>query len=195
MAKLSAIILGAGLSRRMGDDNKLFLPIKGKPMIEWVIEKVKNSRIDEIILVGSELSMNQLIRFEDSRMKIVENIHYLSGMTSSIQAGVKEATGDGYMICLGDQPTIEISTYDQLIVGFESTPHSIIIPYYGGRKGNPVVLPGKYRAAILTHSKPEGCKEIIQKNRDYVIEVATDDPGILMDVDTKEDYNILIDKK
>ena len=189
MAKVSAIILGAGLSRRMGEENKLFLPIGGKPMIEWVIQHVGSAGVDEIILVGSELSLDRLKKFENTRTKVVDNPDYQSGMTSSIQAGVEMAAGDGYMICLGDQPNIKTPTYDVLLDAFSSNPAAIVLPFYQGEKGNPVILPKVFRADILAHEEPEGCKGIVMANKELVIQVDVDDPGVLQDIDTKTDYD------
>lgn len=162
-------------------------------MIEWVIERVAASKADEIILVGSELSMGRLLQFEDSKIKVVENPNYQSGMTSSIQEGVKTASGNGYMICLGDQPSIQTNTYDKLIESFKGNEELIILPFCQGQKGNPAIFPKSYREAILAHPEPEGCKAIIQENLEQSIKVDVDDPGILMDVDTREDYETQVD--
>ena len=191
MVKVSAIVLGGGLSRRMGEENKLFLPIKGKPMIGWVIEQVKASNASDVVLVGSALSTEKLREFLDVRIEVVDNPDYKTGMTSSIQAGVQAARGDGYMICLGDQPNIRTDTYDQLIDVFENTPNSIVLPYYQGTKGNPVIFPKAYREEILKHPHPEGCKELIQENWQQVVKVEVHDTGVLLDVDTPSDYEQL----
>lgn len=192
MAKVSAIILAAGLSRRMGEENKLFLSIKGKPMVEWVIENVSKSIADEVVLVASELSMDQLTKWQSDRIQLVENLEYKQGMTSSIQAGVNAATGDAYMICLSDQPLIKTETYDLLIQTFQEAaiqdPSAIVLPFFKDKKGNPVIFSAQYRTEILNHVAPEGCKEIVQANRKHLRKVDTTDAGILMDIDTQEDY-------
>ncbi len=187
MAKVSAIILAAGTSSRMGDDNKLFLDLKGKPIIEWVLEAVAQSDVDEIILVGSELSMNRLVQFEDRKIRPIENPDYKSGMTSSIQAGVAAANPEnGLMICLGDIPLIRTETLNQLILAFEG--QNIVVPTYKGQKGNPVIFPSSLRQAILDHKEPEGCKGVVQANKKLVKLIEVDDEGILRDVDTHEQY-------
>lgn len=195
MAKVSAIVLAAGLSRRMGEENKLFLPVNDRPMVEWVIEKVAQSTADEVIIVGSELSLDRFEKWKSDRVQVINNPHYQNGMTSSIQAGVQVASGDGYMICLGDQPKIEISTYNELIAAFQSSfaqnEGSIVLPFYDGKKGNPVIFSAIYREDILNHTEPEGCKEIVQANKHHLTKVDVSDSGILMDVDTREDYERL----
>ena len=189
MARISAIILGAGLSQRMGKENKLFLTINGKPMIEWVIESVTASSVSEVIIVGSELSMDKLEKWKSASVKVVENKKYKSGMTSSIQTGVNSANGDGYMICLGDQPNIQTSTYDQLIKAFNAHENKIVLPFFEGRKGNPSIFPSQFRGDILQHKDPEGCRAIIQGNKSKIYKVEVSDPGVLMDIDTPQDYH------
>lgn len=191
MAKVTAIVLAAGLSKRMGEENKLFLPIQDKAMIDWVIEAIDASHVDEIILVGSESSMEQLEKWKSYRIQLVENKSYKSGMTSSIQVGVSAASGDGFMICLGDQPKIKTKTYNQLIESFSQKPDSIILPFHEGQKGNPVIFPSAFRDKILNHKEPEGCKEIVQFNTDLIVKVEVNDSGVLMDVDTREDHENL----
>ena len=116
MDKVSAIVLAAGLSRRMGEENKLFLAFKGKPLVAWVIEKISQSKADEIIIVTSELS-KKLAGFANDKIKVVNNPDYKIGMTTSIQKGILATSESsiGYMICLGDQPLIEIADYNKII--------------------------------------------------------------------------------
>lgn len=193
MTKVSAIVLAAGLSKRMGPENKLFLEIKGRPMVDWVIEQVKASTVDDMIVVASERSIDLLSKWKSDRIRVVENQYYKSGMTSSIQAGIMAASADGYMVCLGDQPKIKTSTYNQIVAGFRLTypgnSKAIAVPFYGEKKGNPAVFSSMYRESILNHQEPEGCKRIISDNREAVLPIQIDDGGILTDIDTPDDYS------
>lgn len=196
MAKVSAIVLAAGLSRRMGRENKMGLLYKGKPIVHHVIDQLEKSVAFETIIVTSEVSQDLFAHHE-----IVLNENYASGMTSSIQAGVKASSNqsDGYMICLGDQPLILTEDYDQIIQAFgeslKSDPNAILLPSFEGKKGNPVIFSYKHRPAILNHPQPEGCKEIVQSNKEHVVFAALNTPGILQDVDRPEDYEELINQK
>lgn len=196
MTRVSAIILGAGLSKRMGDTNKLFLPFHGKPIIESVIENVKHSEADEIIVVGSDKTMQHLKPFRSNRVRIVKNGEHRNGMTSSIKAGVLACDGDGYLICLGDQPQILTSTYNKIIQSFKlayrENNQVISAPFFQEKRGNPVIFSSDYREEILSHDQPEGCKEIIQRNANSIDVIPTDDPAILLDIDTMDDYQSLI---
>ena len=195
MAKVSAIVLAAGLSRRMGKENKMGLIYKGKPIVQHVIDQLQISSAYETIIVTSEVSQGL---FPDQ--EVLLNELYKTGMTSSIQAGVRAASeqSDGYMICLGDQPLIRPQDYDQIIQAFDESlkndPETITLPSFEGKKGNPVIFSCRYKNAILNHQQPEGCKEIVQRNKKHVVFTALDAPAILQDVDLPEDYQSLINR-
>ena len=199
MANVTAIILAAGLSRRMGT-NKLFLDFEDKPIVQHVLYKIAQSNADEVVVVSSEVSIDRLHKMIDPTWKLIDNPDYETGMTSSIQKGVANANSDnGLMICLADQPLITVEDYNQCIDIYadESLRDGkiIVVPFAGNKKGNPVIFSPFYRQDILDHSEPEGCKEIIQMNKSHVVRVAIKNEGILNDVDTPESYQQLIGKK
>ncbi|MDW3194105.1 MAG: nucleotidyltransferase family protein [Cytophagales bacterium] len=189
MAKVSAIVLAAGLSRRMGMENKMGLMYQGKPIVHHVIDQLTKSTVFETIIVTSEVSQDLFPNHD-----IILNEHYQTGMTSSIQAGVRAASAhtEGYMICLGDQPLIQTEDYDHIVnafsENFRDNPSSIIAPTYGGKKGNPVVFPFTFKEVILNHEEPEGCKSIIQSNKQHVHAIEMSTNHVLQDIDTPTDY-------
>ena len=194
-AKVSAILLAAGESRRMGAANKLFLEVGGKSMIQTTLDALSESPAAEIIVVSNP---ENDARFDDcirAKFHIVINPDFQRGMTTSIQKGIKQAAGDadGYMICMSDQPFLSSAEYASLIEGFSAAipadPSCILVPVYLEEKGNPVIFSSKYREEILAHPKMEGCKEILQKNREHVVRQAMPTNAILRDIDTPEDYS------
>jgi len=195
MAEATAILLAAGLSRRMGAANKLLLPFGDSTVVETTLSRLLASSVQEIVLVGSELSMEHLKPLESDRVRLVNNPNYEQGMTSSIQAGVAAcgASAAGFMICLGDQPLIETGTYETILNQFSGSAQEnsavIVLPFFDGRKGNPVIFSAAYRKAILAHQEPEGCKGIVQANKAHAIRVDVADAGILTDIDTPADYD------
>ncbi len=171
----------------MGDENKLLLPFRNKPIVQHVLDQVMVSTCTEVIVVTSELTDVQIVHPH----KVI-NPDYKEGMTTSIQAGVKAAapTADGYLICLGDQPLIPTSTYDQ-IVKYLDHPGGIVVPFYGKKKGNPVLFGRDYRQAILDCQEAEGCRSVVEAHEQNIIKVEIDTPAILQDVDTPKDYGTL----
>ena len=159
---ISAILLAAGESKRMGTQNKLLLPFKGKPLVRHIIGQLTQSGADEVLIVIGHES-DQLFRLlVDYSPGLVLNPYYKKGMTSSIQAGVKAAShkAQGFMICLSDLPLITAEEYQQLINAFEekyrTDPKIILQPALDGTRGNPVIFSSFYRQQILRHQYPEG---------------------------------------
>lgn len=224
---VSAIVLAAGLSQRMGKKNKLLLEVGTQTLIEKVVETVLMSKIEEVVVVlGHEaIKIQRVLR--GKAVKMVKNPLYQLGMTTSIQAGVQATSKEskGYMIVLGDLAQIEVTELDLLIEAFQNVievSHKkeeaesstienssfvedviiegsaklhlspIVIPVFEGRKGNPVIFSDYFREAILQHSNMNGCKGIIEEHSDCVITVEMPNNHVLKDVDTPEDYDLVI---
>ena len=190
---ISAIILAAGESRRMGMQNKLLLQIDSEVLIRKFVKSVSNSLVDAVlVVVGFEAEKIKAV-LHDQSVKFVENPSYEEGMTTSIQSGVKASSNEstGLMICLADMPFAETSDLNLLIQAFndyQSTESSlIIVPVFQGKRGNPVLFSEVFRDKILTH-KGEGCREIVRQFPHYVKEVSMENDNLLRDIDTPEDY-------
>ena len=190
---ISAIILAAGESRRMGVQNKLLLQIDSEVLIRKFVKSVSNSLVDAVlVVVGFEAEKIKAV-LHDQAVKFVENPSYEEGMTTSIQSGVKASSNEstGLMICLADMPFAETSDLNLLIQAFNdyrSTESSlIIVPVFQGKRGNPVLFSEVFREKILTH-KGEGCREILRQFPHYVKEVSMENDNLLRDIDTPEDY-------
>ena len=190
---ISAIILAAGESQRMGVQNKLLLQIDSEVLIRKFVKSVSNSLVDAVlVVVGFEAEKIKAV-LHDQSVKFVENPSYEEGMTTSIQSGVKASSNEstGLMICLADMPFAETSDLNRLIQAFndyQSTESSlIIVPVFQGKRGNPVLFSEVFRDKILTH-KGEGCREIVRQFPHYVKEVSMENDNLLRDIDTPEDY-------
>jgi len=190
---ISAIILAAGESQRMGVQNKLLLQIDSEVLIRKFVKSVSNSLVDAVlVVVGFEAEKIKAV-LHDQAVKFVENPGYEEGMTTSIQSGVKASSNEstGLMICLADMPFAETSDLNLLIQAFNdyrSTESSlIIVPVFQGKRGNPVLFSEVFREKILTH-KGEGCREIVRQFPHYVKEVSMENDNLLRDIDTPEDY-------
>jgi len=194
---VSAILLAAGESKRMGDTDKRFLLYKGKPLVNHVMLNLWHSKQSQLVIVMENNDNNLLNGQENEQIKVVVNPDYQRGMTTSIQVGVAAASENatGYMICLADQPLITSEDYNLIIKAFENTyllnEKCIIVPFFDQKKGNPVIFSAHYREVILTHKNMEGCKEIIQANKEHIVTIDMPNDHILRDVDTPEDYERL----
>ena len=187
---VSAIVMAAGLSSRMGEQNKLLLPFKNKSIIETTIANIIGAGMEEIIIVlGDEADKikNAII---DLPVKTIYNPDYKNGLTGTIQQGIRQAKGNGFMLCLSDMVLIN-SGEQQVFID----PHCICVPVYNGQKGNPVLFSSNYKEKILSEKEKEGCKGIVQANKENIFMVEMQTSHVLQDIDSLDDYNKLILKQ
>jgi molybdenum cofactor cytidylyltransferase len=189
MAKVSAILLGAGESKRMGVD-KLSLPYGRKMVLEHCLEVLLRSKVREVIVVlgGGVKKVSHPLR---GRMtKVVMNPHYKRGMSSSIQRGVQavDPESQGVLIALGDQPLLKTRTIDALIRSFAKEDKGIVVPCFRGRRGHPVIFHKRYREDLLKLKGDVGGREIVERYPEDVLVVHVKSEGIVKDIDTWKDY-------
>jgi molybdenum cofactor cytidylyltransferase len=196
---LTTILLAAGLSKRMGKANKLRLPFGNKTILQVTLQNIIKANLGEIlVIVGHERDLieNDLEPFKD-KIKIVFNAHYENGMTTSIQAGIKNSheNTEGYMICLSDMPLLQSVDY-QCIANFyfekKDALYPIIQPVYKKQRGNPVIFHPSYKKAILNLEYTEGCKPIVQGYKENVYLIEMSNEAIFLDADTPEAYAVLL---
>lgn len=189
MKSISAILLGAGESKRMGE-NKLLLPWGKKTILHQSLKTLLNSRVKEVILVVND-HIDPLIRtIHHRRVKVVLNPDYRQGMSRSIQKGVEATDPDshGILIALADQPFIRSRTIDVLIDAFHERKGRIIVPSFRGKRGHPVIFPQKFREELLRLVGDEGGKTILGRHPEEVYVVPVKASGVVRDIDTPTDY-------
>ena len=193
---ISAIILAAGESRRMGTHNKLLLQIGAEELIRKFVKSVCASVVDNVlVVVGHEAEKIKTV-LQDQDLKFVNNNCYEKGMTTSIQSGVQAASLEsvGLMICIADLPFAETSDFNYLIQAFTDLRRResslIIVPIFKGQRGNPVLFSEEFRDKLLAHNG-EGCKGIVSKYPQSVREVIMENDNLLRDIDTPEDYKLV----
>ena len=194
---ISVIVLAAGLSRRMGLENKLLLPFEGKTILETTIEQLLAAQIGLIsVVVGHEKELVKSILKQYDPLSIIENLDYKLGMTSSIQAGVRASMGNDFMICLSDMPLIQPNEYQRLRNNFieikKQDEYAVIQPVFKEKQGNPVIFSNFYQNFILNNENTEGCKPIVQAHKQHVYRIEMPSDSVLLDADTKEDYAKLL---
>lgn len=209
--RLVALVLAAGGGSRLGG-GKLLLPWRGKAVLLHVLDTVAGAKwTGGIVLVTGHdaLRVKHAVENEFSHseepFRIIENDAWRGGQASSLRLGIGEiAASDrfrqvrGVMILLGDQPQIRADTLERLASAhFEAcraTPsHPATAPVHEGRRGNPAIVSPVLFPAILKLSGDVGARNILAGLGDDLLKVPVDDPGVIRDVDTPEDYAALPD--
>ena len=174
---ITAIVLAAGMSRRMPGANKLLLPFRGAPLVTRAVSVALASKAEEVVVViGFEA---ERIREELSDLPVhcIVNDRYAEGLTTSIQSGVRAAAPESraYMVCLADMPLLTSEDLDRLIGVFElrleKDPKAIVRAAWEDVPGHPVILAAAHCTALLRHSEPDGCRSLLQSNDAHVTSV------------------------
>jgi molybdenum cofactor cytidylyltransferase len=193
---VSAVVLAAGLSRRMGT-NKLLLPFGERTILAQVISVLQSCPLGEIVAVTGhehEKVEEMLGRYPGrtgSGFRFVYNPDYATGeMLSSIQAGLvamREALHcDAALIVLGDQPHIERRIVEQVIAAHK--PGTVVIPSFSQHGGHPILIDRACWAEVLTLLPSANLREVLRAHADWLRYISVDSESILRDMDTPEDY-------
>jgi molybdenum cofactor cytidylyltransferase len=186
---VSALLLAAGQSIRMGRP-KLLLPLGESTIIEQTIDNLLNSRVDEVIVVVGFRAQEHRERIGKRPVEIVTNLRYSEGMSASLVAGLNAVgkRAQAVMVALADQPFVESSLINELLDAFAKHNKGIVVPVYQGRRGHPVVLSMRYREKLLALKGDIGARQIIEENRDDLLEVPVESDSVSIDLDTPDDY-------
>jgi molybdenum cofactor cytidylyltransferase len=187
---LSAIILAAGESKRMGKPKQL-LPLGKSTLLEQAIDNLLNSSVDETIVVLGHKAEEITEKIANKPVKVVINPDYQQGMSTSIVAGLimVDPRSQAVMLALGDQPLVTSRTINQLIEAFNKNRKGIAVPTYRGRRGHPIIFDIKYKAELFKLRGDIGGREIIQNHPKDVFMVAVDSESVVSDIDTQDEYN------
>lgn len=196
---VSAILLAAGTSSRMGLKNKLLLPFDGETVLRTVAEKILASGINEVIVVTGYEAEGIRTALADLPVSFVHNANFAAGMTSSIQSGISVANGEGYMICPGDLPLLAAADFRKMDAFFSEMRKkdlaAICVPEYEGQQGHPVIFSAHYHSALLQHAETEGCRGILKAHLKNIYKLPFSHPAILRDMDTPQAYQQLLTKQ
>ena len=188
-------MLAAGKSQRMGERNKLLLPLRRKTVLELVLGALLGAKdVGEVIVVTGEDRAAVEEVLTGLAVRSVFNPDFEAGMAGSISTGVAaaSATASGYLICPGDLPLLTPAIVQTLCREFAAAPEgTIIAPVFRGRRGHPVIFSRTYRETLLALQGDRGARPVIQANIKHLLEVSLNTDAILRDVDTPEDYRNL----
>ncbi len=193
---LVALVPAAGMSTRMGR-NKLLLSFRGKPLIAHAVDTLLGSAVDEIVVVLGHQADQVSAAIGQKPVRFVANPEYHEGLASSIRAGFGSIPfhASAIMIYLADQPLLKPGDVNFLIRAFNKaskTNKSIVVPFFGGQRGNPVIVNSSYKTSILAIVGETGCRRVIKQNPDQVLAVEMETDHVVRDVDTMEEYERLI---
>ena len=195
MARITALVLAAGMSKRMGQP-KMLLPWAHTTVLGQVVDIIAQTGIEDIIVVtGGD---RQVIEAEVLRLSgelpvrsFYNEKFKAGGMMSSIQAGLiaVPSNSDAVLIALGDQPQIELKTIINVISCFTETNADIVVPSYNNHRGHPILFNIRLLPIFKGFSETQSLREFLNQES-YRIKYVDANESILKDLDTPDDYKL-----
>lgn len=189
---LSAIILAAGESRRMGRLKPL-IKINGKTFLQHIYGQLFQAGIDNIhIVVGFDAERIKQESGLPAELFIV-NSEYQNGQFSSLQTGLNKVAKNckGVVVCLGDQPQIKASWVTQMVEAFKKSKAPIITPKFKVKRGHPIIFNSTLFKEILAMQPTQTAHDLKRNHYEKIVDVHIDDEGLILDADTPKDLEII----
>jgi len=188
---MAAVILAAGLSSRM-KENKLLMPWNGVSIIEWVVSRLLEARIKQIIVVtGREKEkIEALTNFPE--VDHIFNENFADGeMLHSLQCGLEGLSNNIHaaLVVLGDQPQVEVKTILNVVDAYNiETDSKLVLPSFQNKRGHPWIVARELWQEILEMKPPDNLRLFMNRHSADIHYVPVETDSILSDIDTQQDY-------
>jgi molybdenum cofactor cytidylyltransferase len=187
---LTAVILAAGESKRMGSP-KALLPFHDQTFLQHLLDITVHPKISKRTIVLGAGAEEIIERTGIDRAMTVVNPDWANGQLSSIQAAVRgldSAVTDGVVLCLVDQPLITSALVNDLVEAFYRSGKAIVVPNYRGQRGHPVIFSSKLFVELLAAPVETGARAVVWKHADEVEELSTDEEGAVLNLNDPDTF-------
>ena len=189
--KWSAVVLAAGNSSRMEGRHKMLLPVGEQPVIRHTVQRLLAAGPQEVVVVTGYKGRDVIAALAGLPVTLQPNPRYEEGQMTSAAIGVGALTKatDAVMMCLGDMVLLEPGDYAELITAYlEKTDRSIVIPYFGEQRGNPILFASSYVHEVAMGERHIGCKKLANEYPEDVFRYDATHDRFTTDMDTPDDY-------
>ena len=187
--RVSAVVMAAGRSTRMGAINKLLVSLDGRVMVRAVVDALSGSSVGAVVVVTGHESDRVREALAGSDVRLVHNPEFGQGLSGSLRVGLAALpeSAEGAVICLGDMPLVTSQHVDRLVAAFDPAEgRAICVPVFEGKRGNPVLFARRFFDEMMAVRGDVGARHLIGEYEEYVCEVAMDDRAVLVDVDSPQ---------
>ncbi len=188
--RISAVLLAAGLSSRMGQQ-KALLPWQGRTLLESQIAALLDAGVSEVVVVlGYHAERLRSLAEAFPKTTTALNLRYKTGRSSSVRAGMRfvDPSAEAILVLSVDQPR-RADTMHRVIAAHAKGRSLITYPSYQGKGGHPIVFAIRLLPELLrVRESRQGLREVVERHRTEVRKMELDDPDVLLDLNQPEDY-------
>jgi molybdenum cofactor cytidylyltransferase len=181
---ISAVILAAGKSTRMGQQ-KMLMPWGNTTVLGKVIQTLQSAGVDDIIVATNSKIAPHLTSFG---VRVALNDE--GEMLASVQLGLlaQKPSAGAALICLGDHPQVGEMDIRRVCEGFRQSQARVVVPSYQMRRGHPWLIARELWDEILHLRPPQSMRDFLNGHKEEIHYVECDSPSTLQDLDTPADY-------
>ena len=177
---------------------KQLLPYGDGSLLELALEHALASQVDAVYCVLGAHAKQIQKKINNSGVTFITNPNWEKGLSSSIVAGVSylesaKKIPESVLVMLADQPYVDNQYLEALIACHNKNPEHIVASSYRGVKGVPALFPKQYYQELLKLEGDKGAKAFLNNNTVDTLVITSKKQQTLMDVDTPEDYNNLLE--
>jgi CTP:molybdopterin cytidylyltransferase MocA len=193
---IAGVVLAAGRSARMGNP-KALLDFRGRPFVVAVLEALEALDLKHrVVALGPDADRIRP-QIAGHQCMIVENPDPATEQIGSLRlalTALETVRPTGILVWPVDVPHVRLTTVERLLDAFERTGAPIVLPRFGERRGHPVLWSAALFEELQTSAAAtrEGARAVLHRHEKVVAQLAVDDPAVIDDIDTPEDYERLI---
>lgn len=190
---VAAIVLAAGGSSRMGQTKQLLL-VNGQHMVRRVTEVVCAAGLSQVAVVVGAHAEAVTQALEGLEVDVATNQAWAEGMSTSVRAGLRVLRPEigAALVVLADQPALAPALIRALVDRYRATEALIVAPFYRGQRGNPVLFDRVLFPELLAVEGDRGGRRVIARHLEQVEQVIVEDEGVMVDIDTRQDYQRVV---
>lgn len=188
---VGAIVLAAGQSRRMGEQNKLLVNIDGMPMVRRCVVALQAGGINDVLVVTGHQSAEVEEALSGLEVRFIHNADFADGQAGSVACGIAamDEAHSAALVALGDMPDISAELVAGLVADHIALPNSlsrISFPVYDGQRGNPVIWGYAFFDDLRALTGDSGGRQILGSNAAAINSFSWHDDSIHRDIDTRD---------
>jgi molybdenum cofactor cytidylyltransferase len=194
VSRIFALIPAAGRSRRMKSP-KLLLPWNGSTVLEHLIQTLARPQVAATIVVVRPDDVELQTVLQRTPATVVVPEHEPPQMRDSIEIGLRAIhdqfqpdARDAWLLIPADHPLVEVPVLEAMLLAWQESSCSILVPKFGNRRGHPALLSWNIAERIPQLPPDVGIHELWHSNPQLITELPTNHESVLADLDTPEDY-------
>lgn len=186
---------------------KLLLPWRGSTVIAHLVGELRAAGLSQILVIVRATDVTLALAVESTGATLVRPAVDPPEMRSSVEFGLQAAFGTldksnaaadtsslstGWLLIPADHPIVSRSTVDALRAAWQPGARQILIPTYSGKRGHPTLFSADFAAEVPQIPSDCGLNWLVKQNSHSIREVPVTDPGVIIDLDTPDDYQALL---